>query len=165
MSNLQVRLVNLSPLRVASLSGFGPNPEDLAFQKLDAWAGPRGLLADPEKHPVFGFNNPDPVAGNPDYGYELWIVVGPEFELAEGDAVRLHNFPGGRYAVTRCEVPEGDAPGLEVIGQTWQKLVAWRDENGYQRGHQQWLEKMVPADLPGIRFVLDLYLPIAERLV
>lgn len=161
MSHLQVRLINLSPLRVVSLSGFGPSPEELAFQKLDAWAGPRGLLADPEAHPVFGFNNPDPSAGSPDYGYELWLVVGPDFELEEGEDVRLHDFPGGRYAVTRCEVPEGDDPGLEVIGQTWQELVAWREENGYQCGHQQWLEKMVPADLSGVRFVLDLYLPIA----
>ncbi len=58
MNDLAVRIVKLEPLRVASFHGFGPSPEHLAAEKLAAWAGPRGYLADPARHRIFGFNRP-----------------------------------------------------------------------------------------------------------
>ena len=125
--------------------------------KLDAWAGPKGLRDDPRKHHIFGFNNPNPSPGSPNYGYELWIEIGPKVE-PEGD-VRILDFDGGLYAVTRCEVPEGQ---YDVISATWKKLVAWREDSMYNWGYSQWLEENIPSDSPGIEFVLDLYLPISE---
>jgi DNA gyrase inhibitor GyrI len=164
MSELDVRIVRLEPMRVASVWGFGQSPEEEAWGKLEAWAGPKGLFDDPEKHPIFGFNNPSPSAGSPNYGYEVWIKVGPDVE-PEGE-VRIIEFLGGLYAVTRCEVPEGPT---DVIGETWRKLATWREDSKYKHGAHQWLEKSVlisqwdiPMDLPGIAWVMDLYLPIAE---
>jgi AraC family transcriptional regulator len=157
MAELEVRIVELEPMRVASVWGFGEEPEGIAFTKLDAWAGPKGLRDDPEKHRVFGFNNPDPYPGSPNYGYEVWIEVGPEVE-PEGD-VRIVGFDGGLYAVVRCEVPAGQ---YEVIGATWKKLVTWREDSKYRYGHTQWMEQSLPSSGPGIEFVLDLYMPIAE---
>jgi DNA gyrase inhibitor GyrI len=157
MSEIEVRIVKLEPMRVASVWGFGQEPEIIAYSKLDAWAGPKGLRDDPRKHRIFGFNNPNPSSGSPNYGYELWIQVGPDVE-PEGD-VRILDFDGGLYAVTRCEVPEGQ---YDVIGAIWKKLVAWREDSKYNWGHTQWLEENIPSDSPGIEFVLDLYLPIAE---
>jgi Methyltransferase domain len=46
---------------------------------------PRGLLKDPEQHPVFGFNNPNPSPDRKQYGYEFWMRVGYE-------AIRLERF-------------------------------------------------------------------------
>ncbi|MBN1483659.1 MAG: effector binding domain-containing protein [Chloroflexia bacterium] len=157
MSALDVRMVELEPMRVASFWGFGPNPEEKAWEKLLAWARPRGLLDDPGQHRLFGFNNPNPSKGSPNYGYEVWIELdaGAEPEGAE----RILGFDGGLYAVTRCVVPKGD---FEVIGATWKKLVAWREDSQYRCGTHQWLEESVPLDLPDTEFVLDLYLPIAE---
>ena len=157
MSELDVRIVRLEPVRVASFWGFGKSPEGLAWEKLLDWARPRGLLGDPEQHRLFGFNNPDPSAGSPNYGYEVWIVVSPDAE-PEGEA-RILGFDGGLYAVTRCVVPKGQ---FEVIGATWKKLVTWREDSKYKCGTHQWLEESLPMDLPGTEFVLDLYLPIAE---
>jgi len=157
MSELEVRIVRVDPMRVASVYGFGKEPESIAFSKLEAWAGPRGLRDKPEKHRVFGFNNPDPFPGSPNYGYEVWIEVGPEIE-PEGD-VRILGFDGGLYAVTRCEVPEGQ---YDVIGATWKKLVTWRENSKFKGGHTQWLEESISTNTPGIEFALDLYLPIAE---
>jgi DNA gyrase inhibitor GyrI len=157
MSDLDVRIVELEPMRVASFLGFGPNPETEAFQKLDTWARPRGLLDAPAKHRLFGFNNPNPSAGSPNYGYEVWIVLDSDPE-SRGDA-ELKSFDGGLYAVTRCPVPKGQ---YDVIGTTWKKLVAWREDTKYGQGTHQWLEESLPAELPDTEFVLDLYLPIAE---
>ena len=157
MSTLDVRIVKLEPMRLISAWGFGASPEGEAWEKLEAWAKPRGLMGDPEKHRIFGFNNPDPSPGSPNYGYEVWIEVGPDVE-PEGD-MRVLGFDGGRYAVTRCEVPKGQ---LEAIGRTWKALVAWREDSAYTCGSHQWMEKSVATEDPALEFVLDLYLPIAE---
>ena len=110
-----------------------------------------------EKHRLFGFNNPNPSAGSPNYGYEAWIVVDPGTE-PEGDMKVLH-FDGGLYAVTRCVVPKGQ---FDVIGTTWKRLVAWREDSRYKCGTHQWLEESLSLSISGPEFVLDLYLPIAE---
>lgn len=157
MSDLEVRIVKLEPLHVASFLGFSASPENDAFAKLFAWAQPRGLLDDRQAHRLFGFNNPCPAAGSPNYGYEVWIVVDPD-TAPDGEA-RMLDFPGGLYAVTRCVVPEGD---FAVIGNTWQQLNVWREDSPYKAGCHQWLEESLPLDLPGVAFVLDLYLPLAE---
>jgi DNA gyrase inhibitor GyrI len=154
---MDVRIVKLEPMRVASIWGFGKEPESSAFAKLDAWAGSKGIRDNPEKHRIFGFNNPDPYPGSPNYGYEIWVEVGPDVEPE--DDVRIVGFDGGLYAVTRCKVPQGK---YEVIGETWKKLVAWREDSRYKCGLYQWLEQSLPSDSPEIEFILDLHLPIAE---
>jgi DNA gyrase inhibitor GyrI len=163
MSEFNVRLERLAKLRVASLHGFGTQPELQAWDKLAEFAGNRGYLNDLSHHRIFGFNNPDPTPGSPNYGYELWITVDPEVS-AEGE-VEIKEFPGGLYAVARC-----DATGnpYEVIPAAWQQLVVWREQSTYQPGSQQWLEEHIPAEGKGLvetaggAWVLDLYLPLSQ---
>ena len=157
MSTHDVQIETLKPMRVASVWGFGPSPENEAWQKLEAWAKPQGLYGDLANHPIFGFNNPNPSAGSPNYGYELWLQVSPD-TLPEGD-VRILDFAGGLYAVKRCEVPKGQ---FEQIGETWKALVTWLEDSKYKQGTHQWLEKSIATSSPDLEFVLDLYLPIAE---
>jgi len=159
MSDIDVRIVALPPMRVASFWGFGPEPEGLAWEKLNAWARPRGMLEDADKHPLFGFNNPDPSPGSPNYGYEVWIQVESQVQPDGAGEPRIEAFDGGLYAVTRCEVPKA---GFDVIGRTWKRLVAWREDSPYRCGAHQWLERSVPTARQDLEFVLDLYLPIAE---
>ncbi len=154
MDELAVRIVRLEPMRVASFHGFGPSPEHLAIQKLADWAAPRGYLGDRKQHRIFGFNNPNPSHGSPNYGYELWLVVGPEIEPAA--EVPIREFAGGFYAVARCR-------GAETITPTWQQLVGWLTNSRYGHADHQWLEEHLndafPA--PDKELVLDLYAPIA----
>jgi|PlaIllAssembly_1097288.scaffolds.fasta_scaffold141058_2 DNA gyrase inhibitor GyrI len=164
MSEFDVRLVRLEKLRIASLHGFGTVPELQAWEKLADFAGAKGYLADLEHHRIFGFNNPDPTPGSPNYGYELWITVDPGVQ-AEGE-VEIKEFPGGLYAVGRCEATGNP---YEVIPSVWQQLVKWREGSPYQAGNQQWLEEHLPAQGKGLvetaggAWVLDLYLPLAEQ--
>jgi len=159
MNELAVRIVKLDPLHVASFHGFGPNPEHLAAQQLAAWAGPRGYLADLAQHRIFGFNNPNPSSGSPNYGYEFWMIVGPEVmsEDAPEDGVCILDFPGGLYAVARCR-------GVDGIGATWGRLVQWLTGSRYRHAGHQWLEEHVNAifPVPADELILDLYAPIAE---
>jgi DNA gyrase inhibitor GyrI len=154
MNDLDVRIVTLEPMRVASVHGFGPSPELVAWEKLMAWAGPKGLLDEPASFRIFGFNNPSPSPGSPNYGYDFWITVGPE--VAADAEAQIVDFPGGLYAVTRCR-------GVEAIGPTWQKLVRWLANSRYRHASHQWLEEHLDAvDVPGETCGFDLYAPIAE---
>ncbi len=150
--NLDVRIVTLEPLHVASALGFGTEPEMKAHATLLHWVRAQGLLDAPAAPRFFGFNNPSPSAGSPEYGYELWVTVAPGVKAEP--PVEIKDFPGGRYAVTRCK-------GVENIVETWKRLGAWAEKSPYPRGRHQWLEEHVSfIDVPPEEFVLDLYIPI-----
>ena len=157
MSDIEVRIVKLPPIRVACVNGFGEGPEGMAFDKMKAWATAHNLLG--KSYRLFGYNNPDPSPGSPNYGYDVWITVDKSVQ-ADSEA-RIIEFPGGLYAVTRLEVhnPGGDIPA------TWQKLVKWMEGSKYRHGRHQWLEEHIgPLEEMGGEqpFTLDLHLPITE---
>ena len=157
MSDLDIRIVQLPPMRVACVNGFGEGPEGAAFEKMRIWAETHNLPGKPNR--IFGYNNPDPSPGSPNYGYDVWMTVDASVQ-ADGEAMIIE-FPGGLYAVARIEVTE---PG-EEIPHAWQQLVKWMESSKYHHGRHQWLEEHIgPLDeaVNSIPFTLDLHLPITE---
>jgi effector-binding domain-containing protein len=153
MNKLEVRIVRLEPSRVASAYGFGPSPEALAFEKMNTFLRSKDWRWGGD-HPGFGFNNPNPSPGSPNYGYELWLPVSPEVS-AEGE-ITIKDFPGGLYAVTRFE-------GLSRIGQVWMALVAWREDSPYRCTDGVCLEHLLNPDEPDVeKYLFDLYLPVED---
>ena len=153
MGKNKVRIITLAPMRVASAHGFGPEPEGIAWDKTLAFVEEKGVK-DVEGTRYFGFNNPNPSPGSPNYGYEQWVTIAPDVETTAD--IEIKNFEGGLYAVLRCK-------GVENIGQTWQELMAWAENSSYQRSHHQWLEEVLtPPPTPEKEFVLDLYMPIVK---
>jgi len=168
MNDLTIRIVKLEPLRVATALGFGPSPEPLAWEKIIGFLKTQDWLGDLESHRFFGFNNPNPSPGSPNYGYEQWVTVGPEVEA--GDDIKIIDFPGGTYAVARCE-------GLADIGKIWKQLVTWHEDSPYEKppNFYKCLEEVLN---PGVFItpegdfieteaayngvIFDLYLPVAE---
>lgn len=154
MSELEVRIVQLEPMRVASAHGFGESPEVEAFEKMLAFMELKGLAF--EEVRWFGFNNPNPSLGSPNYGYDVWITLGPGV-AGEGE-VAIKEIPARLYAVTRCE-------GLNTITQDWHQLATWFEDSPYKKPphfHQCLEELLVPPDLPYEEYIFDLYLPITE---
>jgi effector-binding domain-containing protein len=154
MSDFQVRIVEMEPMRVASALGYGASPELQAWEKILAFAESKGL--DRETARFFGFNNPNPSPGSPNYGYEQWMTVGPDVE-GEGE-VTIKEIPARRYAVAHCE-------GLSTIGFVWGQLVTWFEDSPYKKPphwHQCLEELLTSPDVPFEEYVFDLYLPIAE---
>ena len=157
MVGIDVRIERLPPMRVTSFCCFSETPEQDAWAKLSAWADSRGLLVDLDRHPIFGFNNPNPSPSGGKYGYELWIRVDSDVE-SEGEA-EVKNFEGGLYAVTTCRLhddPSGTMP------EVWHKLWEWVEESEYEWRPTHELEKARNPGAPGDQFLLDLYLPIEE---
>lgn len=154
MSNLDVRLITLEPMRVAASSAYGPSPEGDAIGGLAAWIERSGALHE-QAHPrYFGFDNPSPDPGSPNYGYEMWVTVGPEAQ--PGGSVTIKDFPGGKYAVARVV-------GVENIYAAWQQLVAWSETSPYHIGTAQCLEEHLNFGEENLaELALDLYLPVEE---
>ena len=155
----EVRIVTLDPMRVACATGFGAQPEMLAWTKLLAWARQQGIANDFRGHRFFGFNNPSPTPGSPNYGYEQWITV-ESVEQPEGD-VTVKDFEGGRYAVARCQGPQ-------TIYETWKELLVWCENSPYAFAQHPCLEECLSVELLGLdevpwdKVFFDLYMPVAE---
>ncbi len=166
MESTNVEIVRLTTMRLASVQAYGPNPEELAWQHFTAWAAPRGLLDGVVQHAahgslaaervgkpqIFGFNNPNPSVGSPNYGYEYWLTVTPEVEPVEG--VRIVETLGGLYAVLTTDV---SGNYYETIPAAWQRLDTWVAGSIYRPATHQWLEEH-SAD--GVPFAF--YYPISE---
>jgi DNA gyrase inhibitor GyrI len=155
MSKLEVHIENLPPMRVVSAYGYGAEPEAIAARNMEAFLSAKGFLDGyGSAIPHYGFNNPSPSSGSPNYGYEIWAAVPPDVDPV-GD-IRVVMFSGGLYAVTRFE-------NLENIGRVWNELVIWRENSPYLEAHHQWLEHLLnPLERDPARYIFELYLPIKE---
>jgi effector-binding domain-containing protein len=153
MSEIEVRIVKLEPMRMISSYGFGAEPEGIAWEKITAFAKNEGLNLADDSITTYGFNNPNPSQGSPNYGYEIWLPAGEDKE-PEGD-LRIVDFTGGLYAVTTFK-------GIGNIGETWRKLVEWRESSKYKPAHHQWLEELLSYEVPPEEFVFNIYLPISK---
>ncbi|MCB2209832.1 GyrI-like domain-containing protein [bacterium] len=156
MSELTVRIVELPSLRVASALGFGQEPEDQAWKKILTFLDEKGLRGGMAEMKFYGFNNPDPSHGSPNYGYEQWVVVPDDVEATED--VEIKTFPGGKYAVTRCT-------GIPNLPETWMALRAWREDSPHLYGSHQWLEQWVNPSAAGMdvdTVEMDLFMPISD---
>ena len=156
MALKDVRIVDLPDMRVASALGFGTEPEDQAFSILIPFAKRIGLEPGGPGYRTFGFDNPSPSPGSPNYGYEVWLPVGPDVEAEE--PITIKEIPGSKYAVTRFT-------GLSNIGRVWGELVAWFEDSSYTRP-PNWgkcLEEVInPAETDPEKLTFDLYLQIAD---
>jgi DNA gyrase inhibitor GyrI len=163
MEALEVRLVHLPAMRFACASGFGKEPEAAAWKRLLGWAQACGMS--PKNRRFFGFNNPDPAPGSPNYGYDQWMTLQDDETILPDAPVTSINFTGGYYAVVRCRLSE--------IGEAWQALVRWLESSPHRMVAEQCLEEaLTPEVFTGEGEALfapekspedalfDLYLPI-----
>jgi DNA-binding transcriptional ArsR family regulator/DNA gyrase inhibitor GyrI len=163
MKEFDVRVVTLEPMRVASVQVISETPEPDAWERMRAWAEPKGLLENLEEHPVFGFNNPNPSPGKTEYGYEFWIRVGPDIK-PEGH-VKIKQVEGGLYAVTTCNLKEElESQFFRENGylESWKKITEWVESSTYHLGSHQCLEKAHDPDASEGSLILDLYCPLEE---
>ena len=161
MNDKDFTIVDLPDMTVASSLGFGTQPETEAWKILLDWANMTGLTGLNERR-YFGFNNPDPTPGSPNYGYEQWVTVEPG--TLGSNLVTVKPFSGGRYAVMDCM-------GLPMPDK-WAKLVQWVQDGPYEMENRPCLEECLtpedlfePASMPdqvdeALHFLL--YLPIRE---
>jgi DNA gyrase inhibitor GyrI len=158
MEAKDVRIVNLPAMKLVCFNGFGRNPENQAWDKLKKWAREKGQWDSP--HRFFGYNDPDPSPGSPNYGYAALMTV--EESIQPSSEIHIVDSPGGLYAVFTVHAgPQG-----EGIFEAWQELNTWVENSQYRSEccKRQWLEESMTLvkHLPDSSFILDLHLPISE---
>jgi DNA gyrase inhibitor GyrI len=153
MAPLDVRIETLPPQRVAVVRVTSATPEADAWRTLKAWAAPRGLLDDPDRHPVWGYTSQPPAKDGDAYGYEFWIGIDPGTVLA--GAVEAHQFEGGTYAVVTVEGPPDPS--------AWKRLWDWVRASPYRWRDTHELERPRNPLALEREWGFDLYLPIDIR--
>ena len=157
MSDIEVRIVTLPAMRVICFNGFGSSPEGMAYTKAEAWLKANGDWENYKAHRFYGYNNPNPSPGSPNYGYDVWITVDESVQADEGS--RIIDFPGGLYAVTSVHA----SPTGEGIYEAWQELAAWVENSQYKDEYssRQCLEESPDPFLGSPDgFTLNLFAPI-----
>jgi len=163
MNEMKVAIVELPPMKVVSFHGFGQGPEDIALAAMQDWASIHQYF-DRDNARCFGFNNPDPTPGSPNYGYEVWLPIQQQDEINDAN---VKQFTGGTYAMAHCEGEMQNAG--EFIPSAWSKLMKWLENSSYQMGKHQWLEEQLADDgltLPEMgktgKLSLNMYLPVKK---
>jgi DNA gyrase inhibitor GyrI len=151
MKEIPVRMITLEPMTLICFNGYGTEPENLALNQLKQWAAEND-----QSGRIFGYNNPDPAEGSPNYGYDACMLVPADTQAVEG--ARIRHLDEGLYVVLNCPVKE---PWVDIPG-AWQSLVQWADSNDFTLGSHQWFEEHLPAEEADstVLFTLDLYMPI-----
>lgn len=127
---MDIRIIYLPPLTVAAYQYIGENPEDVTGEKIYALIRELNLPVVKPDFRVFGFNNPSPVDGQKEYGYESWVTI-PEDADIKAPIVKKH-FPGGLYAA-HC-IKMGDFHEWETFSNKMQHHETyefdWREPKG-----------------------------------
>lgn len=166
---LNVRILHLPPMTVASYHHIGADPEEVVGDRMSRFVQESKLYEAKPDARMFGFNHPNPgILEDGTHGYEDWVTIPEDFPLPE-DFTRKQ-FPGGLYAALTIRFPEF---------QYWWELnkwveaseefdIDWRgDENtmgGCLEEHLNWVRAAHlgwPGD--GVDGQLDLLFPIMPK--
>jgi hypothetical protein len=142
---MKTEIREVATSQAARFHAFSSSPEEKAWAAMEGWAGPKGYLVKDAPVEIYGYNNPNPSAGSPNYGYEFLVVA----EDLSG-APEVVTLTGGKYLIAPFE---GDDP--TTLAEAWKALVEQAERDGHSHGTHQWLEKHTP---PGLN--ITLYLPI-----
>jgi AraC-like DNA-binding protein/DNA gyrase inhibitor GyrI len=160
----------LEDMNVVCYTGFSPEPEDEAHERLGKWAKENGYgdqKGNEEKKPfrLFGHDTDSQGQGfsannnYENYGYKLMLTLKGKETLKDKD-LTLETIKGGRFAVTGVE-GDPDKAG-EFIPEGWQKMMKMIEDKGYKPNSSgRWFEEELNPSKPGL-LRLDLYLELEE---
>lgn len=159
---MEIRLERLETMRVAHVHVLSETPEEDAWEKMVAWAKPRGLLEYGSGTRVFGRNTYPTDAPEP-HGYEFFLTLVTDIE-AEGE-IDIQEIEGGLYAVLRFE-------DIEKIRDAWGQLWNWIKESehehiGWRNGEHGWYdgfeEHLNPLEKSQHKWIFDLWVQLKEK--
>jgi len=153
-----VRILSLPAMTVATYCAVSTTPEADCSKIFDKFVLENNLHKR-DGFRSFGFNNPDPSADSPVYGYETWVTVPQDFDVPA--PLVKKQFDGGTFASISAQMNE--------IGERWDALFYWSTQNAKYEGDfsLQWLEELcmdyetfISPQVPDSEKQMDLLLPI-----
>jgi AraC family transcriptional regulator len=155
-----VEVKDVPEMHVAYIRHIGPYAGDeqlfsKLFNKLCAWAGPRGLLHFPEtKFLTIYHDNPD-ITDENKLRTDVCITIPPEAQV-DGETGKAVS-PAGKYAVAHFEISP------DQYGDAWNALYGgWLPESGYQPDDRPCFELYLndPKQHPEGKHIVDIYAPV-----
>jgi len=152
---MEVRVETVKPMRVAFIRHIGSYIEcKPAWDKLAAWAGPKGIFnANPK---CIGISYDDPQVTPPDkIRYDACFTVGDDIE-AEGE-VGIQTIDGGRFAIF---THKGSYEGLEA---TYAAIMGkWLPQSGQELGESPSFELYLnnPDETPPEKLLTEIHIPL-----
>jgi AraC family transcriptional regulator len=157
-TNVEVK--DIPEMHVAYVRHVGPYAGDVQlferlFNKLCAWAGPRGLLQSPEaKFITIYHDNPD-ITDEKKLRTDVCITV-PADTQVDGEIGKAV-IPAGKNAIAHFEI------NSDQFGDAWNAVYGgWFPESGYQPDDRPCFELCLnsPKDHPEGKHVVDIYAPV-----
>jgi AraC family transcriptional regulator len=158
ISSIEVK--DVPEMHVAYIRHIGPYAKDLQlfqklFNKLCAWAGPRGLLRFPEtKFITIYHDNPD-ITDEAKLRTDVCITV-PVDTKVSGEVGKA-TLPAGKCAVAHFEIMP------DQYGDAWNAVYGgWLPESGYQPDDRPCFELYLnePKQHPQGKHIVDIYAPV-----
>jgi AraC family transcriptional regulator len=158
ITNIEVK--DTPEIHVAYVRHIGPYAGDVQlferlFNKLCAWAGPRGLLQFPEtKFITIYHDNPD-ITDDKKLRTDVCITVPPDTQV-DGEIGKAI-IPAGKNAIAHFEIKP------DQFGDAWNAVYGgWFPESGYQPDDRPCFELCLndPKEHPEGKHILDIYAPV-----
>jgi AraC family transcriptional regulator len=155
-----VEVRNQPDLHVAYIRHVGPYAGDSAlfkrlFDRLFAWAGPRGLLRFPETQLLSVYHDNPEITDENKLRLDVCISV-PEDTEVDGEIGKM-TLAAGKYAAARFEI------GPEQYGDAWNAVFGgWLPESGYQPADGPCFELYLnnPEEHPEGKHIFDICVPV-----
>ncbi len=155
--NKSIEVKNLPDVTVAYIRHIGPYKGDEAlfqelWNKLFAWAGPRGLLAQPNLTSLAIYHDDPNITADMKLRTSICITV-PEDCKVNGEIGKM-KVEGGQYMVARFVVNASE------FADAWQWIYAkWFPESGYQPDDKPCFEMYTEEPKDGL-FKVDICIPV-----
>ena len=160
MKDVTVEVKTFPEMHVAYVRHIGPYAGDTAlfqnlFGKLMRWAGPRGLMSNPETLTLTVYHD-DPNVTDEDKLRTSACVTIPAEMTVDGEIGKMSLDPGD-YAVGHFEINEDE------YGEAWNHLMGgWLPQSGYQPDDRTCFEINLndPSKHPQHKHVVDICIPV-----
>ena len=156
----EVNVEEWPAMEVAYVRHVGPYKGDSGlfgrlYGKLMSWAGPRGLLQDPDMKMFNVYHDNPEITDDGKLRLSICLTVPAETE-AEGEIGRM-TIQGGTYAVGRFEID------VDQYQQAWDTMCGgWLPESGYQPEDGPCLEQCLndPSQHPEGKHIVNICVPV-----
>lgn len=152
--NTAITIKQVPELHFTTLTQVGVAGLQNTFSRLMAWAGPKGLLADPDFKMATVFYDSFKVT-TPDKVRMKVCLLTAKAIASEGDIETL------TLAPQKCIVA-GFEIGPDEFEKTWASLFIWMNENGYSKADNPPFEIYHNNfnEHPEKKCIVDMYIPI-----
>ena len=151
---MPVEIKNRQPMRIAAVPHRGP-PKDIgrAFERVVAWAGPRGITLPPSVGVALYLDDMSVVPPQ-DQRALAGLTVGAD--VVEDDVVTIAEVPGGRHAVLLFKGPYAQ------LHQAYNELFTWLPASGEEPADRPMFEVNLndPRSTPPAELLTEICLPL-----